>query len=161
MSLEMKAARYAAGSQQGLSWSAVTGALGKGAGWLAGVLGQGQQVPRGQQVRKPGVTGAVQRFLPGGQSGWQDPTGGMTQGDINRVMAMGGTTIACPKGYRPNKTSYHLKDGTYVEKGTKCVKTRRRNPLNPRANSRAMSRLNSAKNAAKDLNRVTIRKKNC
>lgn len=66
-----------------------------------------------------------------------------------------------PAGYRPNKSSYFLRDGTFVEKGSRLVKARRRNPLNPRAADRAISRLESAKKAATRLNRISIRKKKC
>ena len=48
---------------------------------------------------------------------------------------------ACPSGYHLNKTSYFLKDGTFVPARSKCVKNRRRNPLNPHALNRATSRL--------------------
>lgn len=66
-----------------------------------------------------------------------------------------------PAGYRLNKSSYFLRDGTFVEKGTRWVKARRRNPLNPRAADRAISRLESAKKATTRLNRISIRKKKC
>lgn len=66
-----------------------------------------------------------------------------------------------PKGYRLNKTSYFLRDGTFVPKGTKWVRVRRRNPLNPRALSRSISRISSAKKAANKLGRITIRKASC
>lgn len=56
-----------------------------------------------------------------------------------------GMKLACPSGFRPNKTSYFLKDGTFVPEGSKCVKIRRRNPMNPKALDRAISRMNSAK----------------
>lgn len=62
-----------------------------------------------------------------------------------------------PAGYRPNKSDYFLRDGTFVPAGTRMVKARRRNPLNPRALDRAMGRLSSAKKAAKKINRITIR----
>jgi len=76
-------------------------------------------------VPRPGVVGAVQRFLPGGESGLMQ--------------------VACPSGHRANKTSYFLKDGTFVEKGSRCVKRRQRNPLNPKAMSRAISRIDGGK----------------
>jgi hypothetical protein len=88
---------------------------------------QGTQI----MVPRPGVVGAVQRFLPGGFSGTEVAT----------VQANG----ACPNGQRPNKTSYFLKDGTFIEKGTRCVKRRQRNPTNPRAMSRAIARIDSGK----------------
>lgn len=46
-----------------------------------------------------------------------------------------------PKGYRLNKTGYHLKDGTYIPPGTKLVRNRRRNFANGRALNRAISRV--------------------
>lgn len=109
------------------------------------ISGGGQQavpMPPVPQIPTPGFGGAVQRFLPGGQTGYQ-PAG------------------EAPKGYHLNKTDYFLKDGTFVPKGTKWVKNRRRNPLNPKAASRAISRLESAKKATKRINRVTIRKAAC
>lgn len=66
---------------------------------------------------------------------------------------------ACQAGYRPNKTSYFLRDGTFVPRGSKCVKIRRRNPGNMRAADRAIGRIESSKKAMARLNRVTVRKK--
>jgi len=63
------------------------------------------------------------------------------------------------RGYHLNKTGYYTKGGTYVAPGSKWVKNRRRNPLNPRALSRSISRISSAKNAARFLSRVTVRDK--
>lgn len=62
---------------------------------------------------------------------------------------------ACPVGYHWNRTAYYTKQG-HVAKGTKCVKNRRKNPLNPRALSRSMSRIHSAKKAAHFLDRIQI-----
>jgi hypothetical protein len=56
-----------------------------------------------------------------------------------------GMKLACPGGMHPNKSDYFLKDGTFVPAGTKCVKNRRRNPMNPRALDRAIGRMNGAK----------------
>lgn len=56
-----------------------------------------------------------------------------------------GTKLACPSGYHPNKSSYFLRDGTFVPEGSRCVKNRRRNVGNMRALDRALSRLNGAK----------------
>lgn len=65
------------------------------------------------------------------------------------------------KGYHLNKTGYYTKGG-YVAAGSRWVRNRRRNPLNPRALSRSISRISSAKNAAKFLGRVTVRDRaNC
>ncbi len=91
--------------------------------------------------KRPGVVGAMQRIVPGGETGFEV------------------AQVACPSGFHANKSDYFLRDGTFVPKGSKCVRNRRRNPLNPRAASRAISRIKSAKNAAKMLSNVTIRKK--
>ena len=83
----------------------------------------GPPLPTG--VRKPGVRGAAERLVPGGQTGL-------------------GT--GCPKGFRPNKTSYYLKGGEFVEAGTKCVRYRRKyNPANAEATSDAIGRINASK----------------
>lgn len=75
----------------------------------------------------PGFVAAGQRLLPGGETGMET------------------VSVACPSGYHANKADYWLKDGSYVGKGTRCVKNRRRNPMNPRAMSRAISRIDSGK----------------
>lgn len=70
-------------------------------------------------------------------------------------------TSSCGGGHgtHTNKTSYRLKDGTLVAKGSKCVKNRRRNPLNPRALNRAVSRVAAAKHYAKMLDRIEIKRR--
>ncbi len=69
-----------------------------------------------------------------------------------------GTGLACPAGYKANKSDYHLKDGTFIAAGSRCVRIRRRNPLNVRAADRAIGRIESAKKATERLKRVTVRK---
>lgn len=89
-------------------------------------------------VRKPGARAAVERFLPGGETG---------------------LGAGCPKGHHPNKSSYFLKDGTFVEEGTKCVKHRRRyNPANAQATSRSIGRVNSAKRMQGALSQISTGK---
>ncbi len=55
--------------------------------------------------------------------------------------------IGCPSGMRPNKSDYFRRSPAggvvFIEKGTVCVKSRRRNPLNPRALDRAVGRVAS------------------
>jgi len=75
--------------------------------------------------------------------------------------AVGAPTIACPQGMRPNKSDYwRTVNGrpVFVQAGTRCVSTRRRNPGNSRANDRAIARIASAKRMAKTLGRISIRK---
>ncbi len=90
--------------------------------------------PDGNCIRS-GVTGAVERFLPGGATGLQP------------IMAGSG----CPSGMHPNRSSYFTQSEGFIEKGTKCVSNRRRNPLNPRAARRSMSRLTAL---SKEMNRL-------
>lgn len=66
-----------------------------------------------------------------------------------------------PSGYHANKSSYFLKDGTFIPKGSIWVKNRRRNPLNPRALSSSMARITSFKGAASKAGLITIRKAGC
>jgi len=88
-----------------------------------------------------GFKRGIQQMLPGGRTGFEQVANG-----------------APPSGYRLNKTSYFLNDGTYVPAGTRYVRIRKRNPANPRANSRAIARITSAKKYAATLGRITIRK---
>jgi len=50
------------------------------------------------------------------------------------------TTSGCPSGFHPNKSSYMTASG-FVERGSRCVRNRRRNLSNGRANTRALRRL--------------------
>lgn len=86
--------------------------------------------PRGVNLPFRGARGA----------GVPSPVGRISVGEVQA-----GTKIACPSGFHANKSDYFLRDGTYVPKGSKCVKNRRRNPMNPRALDRAIGRMNSAK----------------
>jgi len=94
----------------------------------------------------------------------QAPAGAPIPGQqMERMIPFGQTGIGtgCQSGFHPNKSSYFLKDGSFIEAGSRCVKNRRRNPLNPRAASRAISRLESAKKAVTRINRITIRCPRC
>lgn len=59
--------------------------------------------------------------------------------------AMAGMKLACPSGFHPNKSSYFLRSGQFVPAGSRCVKNRRRDPMNPRALKRAVSRIDAGK----------------
>lgn len=62
-----------------------------------------------------------------------------------------GQGTPCTSGYHYNKSRYYSTRYGVIEKGSVCVKNRRRNPLNPRALSRAMSRVKSAQKAVRCL----------
>jgi hypothetical protein len=87
-----------------------------------------QQAPMGAPL--PGVRAAAARILPGGATG---------------------VGTGCAAGFHPNKADYFLKDGTFIAKGSVCVRNRRRNPLNPRALDRAGGRVESFGNAIKAM----------
>lgn len=81
-------------------------------------------------VETRGWKGGAQRFFPGGETGLE------IQMPAN---------VGTQKGYHLNKSSYFLLDGTYVPKGSRLVKNRRRNPLNPRALRNAIGRIDAGK----------------
>lgn len=91
-----------------------------------------------------GVVAQLQRWVPGGESGMVDAP-----------------PIGAPSGYHVNKTAYFLKDGTFIPEGSRWVKNRHRNPLNPRAASKAIGRIESLKRATARFSRITIRKPCC
>lgn len=93
----------------------------------------------------PGFRGGLQRLIPGGATGLE-------------VAAAAADQIGCPTGFHANKTDYFTKAEGFIPAGSKCVRNRRRNPLNPGAASKAISRIAAAKRATKALGRVTIRK---
>lgn len=117
--------------------------------------------PRGVQVNPPfgGLPGIGARIRPGSGPGFDFGVGQRTTRTAPAPTAAPNGTIGCPSGFRPNKSDYFLRDGTFVPKGTRCVKIRRRNSLNPRALDRAISRVTSAKKASNKLSRIRIHKK--
>jgi len=105
-----------------------------------------QQLP---QIPAPGPVAWGQRMIPGGQTGMMDAPP-QTNGKIG-----------APSGYHVNESDYFLKDGTFVPAGSRWVKNRKRNPLNPQAASKAIGRIESLKRATARFSRITIRKKCC
>jgi len=74
----------------------------------------------------PGIRGLSQRLIPGGRTGL-----------MVAPQAAGG---GCPQGFHPNKSDYMTKAG-FVAQGSKCVRNRRRNLSNGRANTRSLRRM--------------------
>ncbi len=99
------------------------------------------RMPAFPQAPASGMLAAAQRFVPGGETGME--------------------AIGSPAGYHVNKSDYFLKDGTFIPAGSRWVKNRRRNPLNPRAASRAVGRIESLKKATARFSNITIKKKCC
>jgi len=92
--------------------------------------------------------------------GGQIPT---TDEQLLQQLAVRGAQVAsvamgCPSGYHANKTSYFLKDGTYVPRGSRCVRNRRRNPLNFRALNRSISRVKQAHKTAQRIEKAIPRR---
>lgn len=151
------------------------GFLGKAAGFLGGALTGGLTGIAGsiagaiaQQTNPPAGPGAVSFPSTPGIFGnpFQSQEGGVTVFDRLRVAGTAlvpggvepfGNGFGCAVGFHPNKSSYFLKDGTFIQKGTVCVKNRRRNPLNPRAASRAIGRIEAAKKATRSLDRISVK----
>ena len=75
--------------------------------------------------------------LPAAPAGLRFPGRGTSQ--LAPAAAAGG---GCPKGFHANKSSYHTAAG-FVEAGTRCVRNRRRNLSNGRANTRALRRMSA------------------
>lgn len=184
MSLALKQSKMNAGAASGGAFISrsqfqgdpgVFGFLGKAAGFVgktllkaSGLAGAGAAGATVAQVRTPPIARQPFQQLPqqrppiriGGVG--IDPGAALPGGrPLFTREQQNGTQLACPSGFHPNKSSYFLKDGTFVPEGSKCVKNRRKNPLNPRAASRAISRLESAKKATKRLDRVSIKCKRC
>ncbi len=99
--------------------------------------------PQARVVRDPSLRGRISAILPGGDPG---------------LMVEGSPTIGCASGYHPNRSEYFLRSGEFVARGSRCVKNRRRNPMNPRALSRAIARVDSGKALQGKLAEISTRK---
>lgn len=86
----------------------------------------------------PGVRGFLERSFPGGATGLQVANAAIAP--FTSAPVAGIATLACPSGFHPNKGAYMTRMG-FVAKGSKCVRNRRRNLSNGRANSRALRRM--------------------
>ena len=172
MSLAIK--RGKARGDPGL-WSSIRdiGAGFLGGGVSGGVGAIGQQLglgslqrpaiaaPLGAQINLPfmGPPGAGMEIKGPLGFGFEFGVGELAEGA--RMLGPGAMNGKTPPGYHYNKTGYFVKGppAQYIPAGTKLVRNRRRNPLNPRAFDRALGRVGSAKAFGEKLKRVTIRKK--
>lgn len=106
----------------------------------------------------PGIGGAIQIGGPSGfrLAGGATASGGAGVVQLDDTGSDTGEQAAVPvctiKGHHFNKRGYWTKAG-YVPAHTRCVKNRRRNPLNPRALHRAASRMVGFQSAAAKVER--------
>jgi len=63
--------------------------------------------------------------------------------------------ICPPRGFHINKSSYFLRDGTFIPRGSKFVRNRRLNNANGRAQGKAIVRLEKGAENAKKLLKAT------
>jgi len=64
-------------------------------------------------------------------------------------------TVCPPRGFHLNRSSYFLRDGTFIEKGSIFVRNRRLNNANGRAQDKAIVRLEKGQDHAKKLLKAT------
>lgn len=154
--------RTAAGVVSGLGIPVVSGVARTVSGALSGG-GMQQSSVKMATAQAAGGGPGIQVQLPSiGRGGIS--MGGFQAGYLPVVPGQGivpaqqaGTGVACTlRGTHVNKSRYRTLGGELVEAGTRCVKNRRMNPLNPRALNRAMRRIKSAKSAARFLERIHI-----
>ena len=147
-------------------------------GAVAGILSKRHSTPGASTINMPALP-PISTFKP------QSPTPGVGRqgpGVINRFKMAGQTLIpggvepfangkvpyVSSGGYHLNRTGYFVKErderGNFtggwerVEPGTKWVKNRRMNPMNPGAASRGIRRIKAGKRMAKKFNAISIRK---
>lgn len=169
MSLAVKRARFVATGDPGLFGSIgkfIGGGLKTIGGIVGGPIGFGMRTIGGLVAPAPGVP-AQRRIAPPTPGDWaaagrrisggRPLNGGMVPTEFQAGAIPVGPAMACPPGMKANKSSYFLRDGTFVPKNSRCVAVRRRNPGNSRANDRAIGRIESAKKMAARLGRITIR----
>ncbi|GMR14270.1 MAG: hypothetical protein BMS9Abin29_2515 [Gemmatimonadota bacterium] len=170
MSLAVKVAR--AGSQGGIGagrrvsagdpgiFGFLKGAARTAIGFATG--GPGGALTAFQQSIRPGRPSQPLGSIPFGPTARPAQPSGFIRGV--QAAVPGGKTgqemvkLACPKGYRPNKSDYFLMDGTFIEAGSRCVKYRRRNPMNARALSSAIARINGGKRFQNTLSEISTGK---
>jgi len=108
----------------------------------AGRIAPGHGVPRLPVPLPGGARLDIGSLLPGGKPAFIP---GSAAGQV------------IPRGYRLNKSSYFLKDGTFVPEGTRLVKVRRRNFANGRALRRSIGRVQGFERLVKG-SRKSLRK---
>lgn len=134
----------------GLAEKILPGPFGAAAGAVRGILSP-------ERKAAPVLPQAPVSGGPGGMQGaFQVPGTALMPPAAAAAAMQVAPGMACPSGYHANKSDYFLKDGTYVAEGTRCVRNRRMNPLNPRALRRGISRqkgfIGLAKKAMKGTN---------
>lgn len=128
------------------------GPVGAVTGAISGFTGRGSGPPA-PPGRRPPLVNPPFAGPPGIGIG-----GPVRIGIGERMQTNGAAGGKAPPGYHWNKSDYFLRDGTFVPKGTRLVKNRSKNAMNPRALSRAISRVNSAKRWQSKLSEIATGK---
>jgi hypothetical protein len=95
----------------------------------------------------------------GGGSGLIGPGTGQPGTGTGAIGSQAPVNGCCPAGHHKNKSAYwRMENGQYVYvlPKTRCVRNRRRNPLNPAAADRSISRLRSASRFGKYLAKIDL-----
>ncbi len=176
MSLALKAVRGTsmAGVQEGGLFGSIFGGIKKVAGAVlpiaAGIIPGGGAISTGLSLfnRLKGRGGGASTgrsvapvSLPRPGGGFPGPLNFAPPGAAARGTSVGfeaGTKLACVSGHHPNKSDYFLRSGEFVAAGTRCVRNRRRNSMNPRALDRAIGRVDGAKKIQHTLSHITTKK---
>lgn len=110
-------------------------------GMPAGGQSKGISLPPGLIPKGPGGIAGLLPGVPGGISGFAEA---QTNGAVCSL-----------RGFHLNRSSYFLRDGTFVPRGTKFVRNRTKNKSNGRANDSAIKRLDGAQDQAKKVLKAT------
>ncbi len=151
---------YRSGYQGGFGLVSIgTSLLGR----LGGALARRFAGPVATGIAVGGVLGKVARTagpprlpvpLPGGA---RLDIGSLLPGGRPAFIPSAAAPEMIPRGYRLNKSSYFLKNGQFVQEGTKLVKVRRRNFANGRALRRSIGRVQGFERLVKS-SRKSLRK---
>jgi len=147
----------------GIAGTVLPGPIGLGARTLSRVIPGGRAVQRKTQrltriaPGRPG--GRVVQFSGGiaaAAPGLGFAAGGAGQFPVGpSAAAIAPGADGCPKGFRLNKSGYHVQGGQFVPPRSRCVRMRRSNPGNAQALRRSLRRVESFVGLVKRTRRAT------
>jgi len=147
----------------GIAGTVLPGPVGLAARTLGRVIPVSRAVARKQarisQVAAGRPAGRVIQF--GGGVAAALPGAGFGAGGSLQIAGGGPAAAAlpgadgCPKGFRLNKSGYHVQGGQFVPPRSRCVRMRRSNPGNAQALRRSLRRVESFVGLVKRTRRAT------